>query len=189
MLERDQNLFRLRQITFGDALRGVLPCEACSTRMEFEISVDSILHGGEFRDEAMWSSGALTFVLRAVTTRDLAEAVAAPDPRRRLLELCTIVDGGESAAVIDEHEEAVVAEFNRLNAVAETRFTVPCPTCGEVAHADLDIGKFLWMEVRHAALTLLREVHELASAYGWAERDILTMNFARRSMYLEMVRA
>src|SRR5579872_3253723 len=144
MAERDQNLFRLRQITFGDGLRGVLPCEACSTRMEFEISVDSILHRGELRHEAVWSSGAFTFVLRAVTTRDLAEAVAAPDPRRRLLELCMIVDGVETPKAVADHEEAAVAEFNRLNAGAETRFTLPCPACREVTHADQDIGKFLW---------------------------------------------
>jgi hypothetical protein len=53
---------------------------------------------------------------------------------------------------------------------------------------DLDIGRFLWMEVRHAALALLRDVHELASAYGWREDEILTMNSARRAMYLGMVR-
>jgi hypothetical protein len=29
------------------------------------------------------------------------------------------------------------------------------------------------------------EVHELASAYGWAERDILEMSPHRRHFYLE----
>jgi hypothetical protein len=36
---------------------------------------------------------------------------------------------------------------------------------------------------------VLREVHILASAYGWREDDILAMSPARRRIYLEMLRA
>jgi hypothetical protein len=54
--------------------------------------------------------------------------------------------------------------------------------------ADLDIGRFLWFEVRNAAQRLLREVHELAYAYGWSESAILAMSFHRRQNYLAMVR-
>jgi hypothetical protein len=33
------------------------------------------------------------------------------------------------------------------------------------------------------------DVHTLASAYGWSESEILSLNPARREFYLEMVRA
>jgi hypothetical protein len=33
---RDLELLRLRQITFGDALRGSLPCPACGEQLEIE---------------------------------------------------------------------------------------------------------------------------------------------------------
>jgi hypothetical protein len=34
----------------------------------------------------------------------------------------------------------------------------------------------------------MREVHELASAYGWQEASILAMSSNRRNAYLEMAR-
>jgi hypothetical protein len=79
-------------------------------------------------------------------------------------------------------------EFNRLNADAEIQFTLACPACGIVQRTELDIVRFLWSELRHAAKSLLFEVHELASAYGWSEASILSMNASRRAMYLEMAR-
>jgi hypothetical protein len=35
----------------------------------------------------------------------------------------------------------------------------------------------------------LRDVHELASAYGWRESEILALSPQRRQAYLELVRA
>ncbi len=187
--ERDRELLRLRQLSFGDSLRGVLPCSSCSTRMEFEISIDSISSGRELPDRSKWSVGGFAFVMRAVTTRDLAKAIAAADPRKALLRSCIEVQSDDSMATLAEHEDYAIAEFNRLNREAETRLTLPCPACGEITQADLDIGRFLWAEVSNAALMLLRDVHELASVYGWREEDVLGMTSVRRATYLEMVRA
>ena len=38
------------------------------------------------------------------------------------------------------------------------------------------------------AVRLLGEVHELASAYGWREHDVLALSPWRRQAYLQMVR-
>jgi hypothetical protein len=186
---RDARLFALHRMTFGDALRGMLPCQACATSVEFEVSIGAILERIEEPREITWSGGGCSFRMRPVTTRDLAGILSAPDPRRRLLQLCTAVDSEDAPAAPAAWENDAVEHFNRLNRDAETLFTLACPACGETVEADLDIARFFWMEVHHAAVTLLREVHELASAYGWCERDILGMNSARRAMYLHMVRA
>jgi hypothetical protein len=87
--------------------------------------------------------------------------------------------------------EAVPAEalrrFDEMHAAAELTCAVECPGCGARELLDFDIARFLWAEVRAAARRLLAEVHELASAYGWSERDITTMSPARRYAYLEMI--
>jgi hypothetical protein len=188
----DAELLRLRRLTFGDALRGSLDCKSCATRMEFETSIGSLLDRLEAtraHDEEQWSEGRFTFSMRPVTTLDLISIASAPDPRRRLLELCTTVDGTGAESALAPTENSAVERFNRLNEGAETRFTLQCPACRETDYVNLDIGRFLWAEVRHAALSLLRDVHELASAYGWSERAILEMPATRRATYLEMARA
>ena len=192
LVERDLELFRLRRLTFGDTLRGVVPCASCSTRLEFEISIASILdrlgrlpHLGDVR----WSAKDVSFAMRPVTTRDLAEIASSPDPRRRLLALCTSVEGADTRAAIAAHEQAIVDRFNELNENAETRFTITCTLCGESDQVDLDIGRFLWADIRNAAFRMMREVRDLAGAYGWSERDILSMSPARRACYMDMARA
>ena len=188
----DAELLRLRQLTFGDALRGTLTCKSCATRMEFETSVGSLLDRIEAArppDEAKWSVGQFTFSMRPVTTFDLISIASAPNPGRRLLERCTTVGGANAESALAETENSAVERFNRLNEGAETRFTLQCPACRETDYVNLDIGRFLWAEVRHAALSLLRDVHELASAYGWTEGTILEMSATRRASYLEMARA
>jgi hypothetical protein len=79
--------------------------------------------------------------------------------------------------------------FEAMHEGAEFTCETVCPQCGAVDLADLDIGRFLWFEVRNAARRLLLEIHELASAYGWSEAAILGMSPQRRQGYLAMVRA
>jgi hypothetical protein len=187
--ERNFQLLRLRQITFGDVLRGWLRCGSCATRLEFEISVRSMLEKLEASRSSTpyhWSLGGLAFAMRPVTSGDLAAINGVKDPRRGLLELCTSVAGVGIESALDACEGIATEHFNRINAGAEIRFAVSCAACGIADDVDLDIARFLWAEVKHAALTLLREVHELASAYSWSERSILDMTPARRATYLEM---
>jgi hypothetical protein len=186
LAERDLALFCLRHLTFGDRLRGGWACGSCATRLEFETSIRSMIERLEASRpvaDSKGSIGTVRFTMRPATTRDMAEIASARDPRRELLARCS------GAAVIEGCEEAVLEEFNRVNEGAETRLALHCPSCGNTEEADLDIGRFLWSEVRHAARGMLSEVHELASAYGWSERAILEMSPARRTAYLEMALA
>ena len=172
--ERNRELLRVRHMTFGDDLKGCLPCESCSTRVEFEIPVSSMMENPHFEGKAE--------LMRPATSRDLVAVWESADPRGSLLAQC-LLNGDDN---LDPDRAA--EEFNRLNADAEIQFTLACPACGIVQRTELDIVRFLWSELRHAAKSLLFEVHELASAYGWSEASILSMNASRRAMYLEMAR-
>jgi hypothetical protein len=192
IVERDIELLRLRRMTFGDALRGCVPCTVCATRVEFEISVTSMVNRMEALRpprESIWQTGRYSFSLRPVTTRDLAAVSSLAEGRRSLLALCVSTGAPDNEAALVECEDSIVEQFNRLNEGAETQFALICPACGALDRVDLDVARFLWAEVRHAAIATLREVHELASAYGWTEGSILEMNSTRRGLYLEMAHA
>jgi len=192
--ERDAELLRLRGMTFGNELRGCVPCSHCSTRIEFQTSVAALLHRVEAMrppNEMRWEAGRYRFSLRPAGTRDLLQAAGATDARRDLLRACIAIDGDDCEdreEALTQCEAELTEQFNRMHEGAETQLAVRCPDCGAVENADLDIGRFLWSEVRHAAETTMREVHELASAYGWTEGCVLEMSRARREMYLEMAR-
>lgn len=190
LTQLQMELLLLRRASFGDALRSSVPCPLCAARLELELRVSSMLPEGTLKPpcETTWEHDDVVHWMRPVTSRDLASIASVGDRRKRLLELCTRTDpaGGCTTARCDA---LAMEHFNRLNEGTEIRLTLQCPTCSRMEKVDLDIGRFVWMEVRHAALLLLREVHRLAAAYGWSEREILAMSNARRSMYLGIASA
>ncbi len=70
---------------------------------------------------------------------------------------------------------------------ADVQLALRCPDCGYAWEAPFDIVSYLWHEIETWVGRLLREVHLLASAYGWNEGDILSLSPMRRRRYLEMV--
>jgi hypothetical protein len=62
-----------------------------------------------------------------------------------------------------------------------------CPACGHQWRALFDVAAFLWREIDAWAKRSLNEVHALASAYGWSQRDILSMSASRRRRYVSMI--
>jgi hypothetical protein len=72
---------------------------------------------------------------------------------------------------------------------AEIRIALTCPDCGYRWNELFDIVSFFWTEIDAWARRLLREVHVLASAYGWNEHDILSLSPVRRQIYLALAEA
>jgi hypothetical protein len=191
-----RDLFRLRRISFGDVLAAVVPCSACGVQVEFTVSIPPLLErldDLDAGDAVEWTAGPARCRLRAATIADLRQAAAEPsadEARRRLIGRCFAAEGVDGVALDALRSDPdVLDRFERLHEGAEITCEVRCPGCGAAGAVDLDIARILWEEVRHAALRLLRDVHDLARAYGWPETAILTMSAERRRAYLEMVRA
>jgi hypothetical protein len=72
--------------------------------------------------------------------------------------------------------------------MAEVLIELPCPACGTGHDSLLDIVSFFWSELEARAKRLLREIHDLATAYGWTESAILSLSDHRRAVYLDLVR-
>jgi hypothetical protein len=117
------------------------------------------------------------------------------DRRRRLLfERCLITarrDGLPATAreLPDATIDAAAERLLDADPQADVQLNMSCPFCGNGWRAVFDIVTFFWTEIEVWACRVLREVHILASAYGWSERDILALTPVRRQFYLEMVQA
>jgi hypothetical protein len=71
--------------------------------------------------------------------------------------------------------------------LADLSLAATCPACGHNWQILFDIVSYFWSEINAWSLRLMREVHSLASAYGWREADILAMSAWRRQRYLELI--
>lgn len=164
---RDASLLELRVAMFGRDFTGVTSCPACGE--EIELTFDA--------DEVRWEAPPLDPSLRLPTTEDLIAIEHLTDlasARAMLLARC-----GAS--------EEMVAKMAEADPQADVQLDADCPACEHRWREPFDIASFLWTEISVLARRLLLEVHQLASAYGWSESDILALSPARRNAYLEML--
>lgn len=186
---RNRALFELHASWFDPRLRGWSACPRCGEKVEFDIDsglVTAATPTNNPSDGVMIRGGRY----RLPTSRDLAEVLSGDrgTVAVRLLDRCRVSDGsvGEWNEVAVHEAEEILAAADPL---AETQLALYCPSCTHQWNDVLDIGSFVWAEIESRARRLLFEVHTLASAYGWSERETLALSAARRASYMRMVQA
>jgi hypothetical protein len=200
---RDARLLRLREWTFGPRLVSLASCPRCGERLETDFDVAEIRVDGAGEGPAeplaiSISGYELTFRLpNSLDLLDLASLAAVGDgleeARRRLLARCLLgarsADGGEASLdhLPETALQAVADRMAEADPQGEVQLALRCPACSHAWPAVFDIASYFWTEVDAWARGLLREIHVLASAYGWWEGEILALSPWRRRAYLELI--
>lgn len=198
--QRDAALLRLREALFGEELTGLVTCPACGASLELAFRAVDLLVSAPAPGDAPLALAHAGYAIhfRLPTAGDL-RAVEALGPEADLATAREVVlarcyAGGTHRdepvpfeALPDAVRQGMVAAMAEADAQADVQLALTCPTCDHAWHVAFDVVPFLWQELHAWALRTLREVHALASAYGWSERDILAMHPWRRQVYLEMV--
>ncbi|MCC7362778.1 MAG: hypothetical protein IT303_00265 [Dehalococcoidia bacterium] len=193
---RDAMLFELRRHAFGNDLRALVTCPACAEPLEFTAAA-SALAPDPARPGApvVLEVGGLRVAIRPPATADLAAvrgAASVEAARDALLERCIaeLLRAGEPipfAALTPGERDAIAAAASDHPAFADPVLELECAACEAAWEAPFDIAAYFWDELRAFASRLLPEVHRIARAYGWPERDILALSPARRAAYLELI--
>lgn len=184
--EINARLLELRAAWFGDRVAAHVDCEHCGERLGLTVAVHELLrpvNGSQPREVTVAG-----LRCRPPSLRDLAAIAGEQDRVRgaqRLLARCLIE--GDDSTVDDERLREVEDALEEIDPDADFAFDVHCEACGRSGAAQLDPGALLWDDVSARARALLEEVHQLAFAYGWSERDILALTPERRASYLSMV--
>lgn len=195
--QRDTCLLTLREWTFGPQLTSLARCPACGEQLELSFNVADIRAIPESEPAEVYSHSLAEYQVqfRLPTSLDLihlsANAGHAPS-REQLLQRCLqqLQHQGQDISIDQlptQIMEAVAEQMSLTDPQADVQLALLCPACGQGWQALFDIVTFFWSEISAWAARLLREVHTLASAYGWNETDILALSPQRRQFYLEMV--
>jgi hypothetical protein len=194
---RDARLLEMYQHLFGPELPAFAGCPACGESLEYKLSTHELLELSASTAEPAAlavESGGLWMRLRLPDSLDLRAIATCQDQEsalRLLSERCVVeatLDG--SPVVPTDLSSQVIETVSSALATADPRaemlINLSCAACSHNWHVTLDIERFLWTKVCAAAKRLLRDVHTLASVYGWREPDILALSPARRQIYVEM---
>jgi hypothetical protein len=196
--QRNGRLLRTRQLTIGDRLEGLVTCPQCNQPLEFNLQVTQLLLPEPEIPVQELAIDAWQVRYRLPNSLDLAVLLSSqqslPAARQMLIERCLLAASrdGEKVSIGDLPEPVVLQVANAISEadpLADMRFTLTCHACGHEWLAAFDIVTFFWEELAAQAKRLLRDVHQLARAYGWRESEILAMSSQRRHTYLELVGA
>lgn len=207
--ERDARLLKLRERTFGPQLTSLAECPSCGERLEMTFNVADLRVGskqGEAEERAAIPEITLQethtlFVdvyqisFRLPDSRDLLSLAHCGDletARSNLLNRCLLNAQRETEEIsIEELPEivlkAVAERMADVDPQADVLLALSCARCHESWEEIFDINSFFWTEINSWARRTLSDVHTLAKAYGWRERDILELSVWRREFYLSMV--
>lgn len=196
---RDRHLLRLREKLFGPQLVNTSACPACSERIEWVNRVSDLLI-----PQDLYQASANRFTIdvdeyklcvRLPNSLDIAAVIGNPDTesaQRQLLTRCVlnVERSGEDCSIErlpDCVIDALIQQIELLDPQAEILISLKCPACSHNWDALFDIAGLLWTELNDWAERMLQTVHQLASGYGWSERDILELSPVRRQLYLGML--
>lgn len=196
--QRDTRLLALREVLFGPRLNCLTTCPKCSESLEITLDIAqlrSLPHASAAAKTHSIAVGGCEIQFRLPNSADMLVIADAPDTtqaRRTLFEQCVQQATRDGAAITttdltEEIVSEVAARMAIIDPQADIQIMLACPACAERWSAAFDIVTYLWSEINAWALHLLREVHQLASAYSWHEADILALSPMRRQLYLEMI--
>jgi hypothetical protein len=196
---RDAQLLRLRERIFGSQLTSLAVCPQCEERVELDFTVEEIAVGAKSSSEQTrfeLSVGTYEVQFRLPNSLDLL-AIETFGASPKLVEsfllkrcLLSVREGVEERLFDDLPAEvvgAVVEEMARADPQADVQLALCCPQCKHSWQLTFDIVSYFWGELHAWAQRVLREVHQLASAYGWREEEILALSAWRRQVYLGMI--
>ncbi len=193
--ERDRRLLALREACFGCRMTGLVSCVGCHDELEIELDTATLrLPSPSLASDVSLTGDSYRLRLRLPDSHDLqACAGVNPEDGVRLLIRACIVD-----AVVDDQRivpdaapaqvlAAAAARLAELDPLADLRLQFACVNCGQRWEVPFDIVPFFWAELDDWAGRTLREVHTLATAYGWTEHEVLSLGTVRRQHYLRLV--
>jgi hypothetical protein len=195
--QRDAHLLDLRERVFTSLMESVADCPKCQERLEFTFSVKDVRLPAQRKntDSQFLRSDGYEVEFRLPNSIDMEAIFDQEDAalaRVQLLKRCVIqarCNDQEVAfeAIPEIMRDAMAEQMAREDPQADVQLALTCGTCDHQWQAPFDIVTFFLSEIDAWAQRVLRDVHILASTYGWHENDILNMSPWRRQFYQQMI--
>jgi hypothetical protein len=194
LFARDDALVRLRIALLGAELDAVVRCPGCDTEFDLPLDLSVFLRATPVATSVSIEADGFAATVRPPEAEDLDELPGDLSPEDfaaalflRCVESATfegrLVEASLLPPAIRAEAAAALAALGMESPFAD----LTCGECGHRWRAPIDIARVLWREIDAWAQRQLDEVHRIASAYHWCERDILALPPARRQFYLDAI--
>jgi hypothetical protein len=186
-------LLVLHRLMTGDAMPCVLDCpwHGCGQRLEIELSAAELVVDGDAGGPTHtldFGGERVDFRLPTGADEERAARTAVEEgPAAAAGELVRACLADPPSSPPPGLEEALGAAIARIDPHVEITLALRCPVCERESEVALDVASYLWRELEMRLARLDRDVHVLASHYGWSEGEIWALGERRRARYIELV--
>ena len=180
---RDARLLNLREWFFGPHVVAQTACPACGEQLECTFDVDTVRVSQPDPTLPAEVDGVRYRLPDSTDLEAISDTLDEDTALHQLLQRCVAA----SAELTPAQVAAVAKRMGECDPQACVVIGVTFHACENRWASIFDIAAFFWTEIHAWAQRTLREVHVLASAYGWTEDTILGLSAARRHAYLEMI--
>jgi hypothetical protein len=184
--QTDSLLFALRNELYGPTLECVSTCPSCGQTVEFIANTTDLAspEPAAHMGRVALLDGQLD--CRPPSNSDVNELLrgAARIDSRQLLRQCLLTDAAALQALSDQDCDRAVAELADADPGSSIEIAIEC-SCAHRWIEQFDVRSYLLTELTDWAARTLRDVHRLASRYGWSESAILAMSPWRKRIYLD----
>lgn len=177
------------------SLRMQCPQSACSEWLELEIDLQRFRQPDAQSEIAFAPDEQHRLRLRLPSGVDLRQwrQAAGPDLEMRMArQLVTDVNGVAPDfdwRLPETWLPALADALQEHDPLTAPTVQAQCPACGQPIRHALDLEGLLLGRLADEQRRTIREVHDLARAYHWAEADIIAMPHWRRQRYLALLDA
>ena len=195
--ERDIRLLRLRTQMFGSHFTNVAHCPACKEQVEWTTSVADLIASHKAQKTELIDAYIQSYHIqfRLPNSSDLLDiAVTHNEEAATKAFLLQCIQGVENenqtcdpAELPDDVLDQLDKHISEEDPLAVIRMSLTCPGCAHKWPLTFDIISYLWIEIDHWARHTLREVAQIAYAFGWSESEILSMSSRRTKIDLKMI--
>jgi len=179
-------LLEQRGSIFGGQLELLANCPGCGSICQSEIDCWQLAAvSGASAEERTLKVGRKRVAFRVPTIGDVMTAARSGRPAGEALAQRLIAD---NSVMLDERLLSALADgVARADPLSSIEIALRCPECGDQWVEPLHVVDVLWTELKARSDRLVMEVARLASAFGWTERDVLSMSGLRRQRYLDLL--
>ena len=182
--DRDRILGLLYAASFGDKVTATADCHACGEPFDVDFSMTAFVNAlsppepAPKPDSAGWIEADGTRFRFPTGADEIALDDLAPDAAETALAALCVAEGAPDTA-----ERAMA----RIAPLGDRLLDATCPACGAAQALSFSIQHFVLGAILADRAQLTREIHRIASAYGWSLGDILSLPRSRRRMLAHLI--
>ncbi len=196
-LDRDRLLAAVYQRNYGKRVDSTAVCTVCSSPYDISFSLDDLVAAVDgsadsaavqsLPDGTFRSASGLRF--RLPVARDEIEVADLPPQQaaETLALRCLMPSPTISGAAADDSLKALETAVEGIAPMLDLDINTACPECGARQVIRFDLQFFLLRAICQDRQQLARDVHRIASAYGWGLDQILAMERHERRTLVQLI--